>query len=109
MVQDRNLFRIESNLIGARQTIQAFLITSELALTLYVLSAEVPPARLGVSFTPRGEPEENIKSAFAPVDGVWNRSEQGSDQPIALMELKPPHKLAMEALQTALDDGHGRA
>ena len=62
-----------------------------------------------MSFAPRGDPEEDTKSAFAPVDGVWNRGGQGSDQPITLAELKPPHKLTTSALHTALNDGNGRA
>jgi hypothetical protein len=62
-----------------------------------------------VSFTPRGDPEEDTKGAFAPVDGLWNRGGQGSNRPIALVELKPPHKLTVSALQSALDDDHGRA
>jgi hypothetical protein len=126
VLQDKRLFPNERNILGARSTIQEFLITSELALASYVNGAEVPPikeillqfialgsgdgnSRLGVSFTPRGDPEEGTKSAFAPVDGVWNRGGQGSDQPMALTELKPPHKLTVAALQTALDDGGGRA
>jgi hypothetical protein len=66
------------------------LITSELALTSYINGAEVPPIKeillqfiafgsgdrnnsLGVSFTPRGDPEEDTEGAFAPVDDLWNR------------------------------------
>jgi hypothetical protein len=43
------------------------------------------------------------------VDGLWNRGGQGSSRLIALVELKPPHKLTVSALQSALDDSHGRA
>jgi hypothetical protein len=108
-----------------RRTIHEFPSASESALISYVNGAEVPPvkeillqfialgggdgnASLAVSFTPRGDPED-IKSAFAPVDGMWNRGGPGSDQPIALAELKPPHKLRISAPQTALGDGSGRA
>jgi len=101
-----------------RRTIHEFLSTSELVLISYINGAEVPPvkeillqfialgggdgnASLAVSFTPRGDPEEDTKSAFAPVDGMWNRGMPGSDQPRALTELKPLHKLTISAPRTA--------
>ena len=62
-----------------------------------------------MSIALRVDPEEDTKSAFAPVDGVWNRGGQGSDRPITPAELNPPHKLTTSALHTALDDGNGRA
>src|SRR2546421_10725265 len=54
-------------------------------------------------------PHRQLTWSFAPVDGLWNRGGQGSNRPIALVELKPPHKLTVSALQSALDDSHGRA
>jgi len=112
--------------MGAGRTIHEFLITSELALISHINGAEVPTvkeilpqfialgggdgnASLAVSSTPRSDPEEDTKSAFAPVDGVWNRGGPGSDQPIVFAELKPPHKLTISTSQTALDGGSGRA
>ena len=119
--QDQRLFPTESEVIGAQRTINEFLITSEKSLTNFTDVAMVAPVKeivnqsiafghvggdpgLGVSFSPRGDPEEDTKAAFAPVDGVWDRG-----GPITLLELKTPHKLTERVLQTALDDGTGCA
>jgi hypothetical protein len=119
--RNKRLFPTESEIIGAQRTINEFLITSERGLTNYTDVAEVTPVKeivnhsialthvdsladLEVSFSPRGDPDEDTKAAFAPVDGVWIRG-----GPITLLELEPPHKLTVEALQTALDDGTGRS
>ena len=123
---DRELFPNKADVLGARRTIGEFLITSEMAITHYITSAVIPPVKeivcryvqkgggegqssLGVSYTPRGDPEPATGKAFVSVDGVWNLGGPGSDRPIALAELKPPHKLTTEALRTALDDGNGKA
>ncbi|KAF6233317.1 hypothetical protein HO173_008441 [Letharia columbiana] len=123
---NRELFPDKANLIGARGTVSSFLITSKEAITTYVRAAEIPPVKeivcqyiqsggggeqssLGVRYTPGGDPESAAGKVFVPVDGVWNRGGPGSDRPIALAELKPPHKLTTGALRTALDDGNGKA
>jgi hypothetical protein len=118
--QNKRLFPTESEVIGARRTINEFLITSEKGLTNYNDVAEVAAIKeinnqflslghldddpgLEVSFSPRGEPDGNTQAAFRPVDGVWIRKE-----PRVLDELKTPHKLTVETLTAALDDGMGR-
>lgn len=126
VLQDRQLFPNKADVVATSDSINEYFITSEAAITSYVNGAEVLPVKkillqfialggsddntnLGVTFSPRGDPTENTETAIAPVDGVWNRGEQGSDRPIAMVELKPPHKLMTSALQNALDDGNGRA
>ena len=118
--RDKRLFPTESQVIGAQKTINEFLITSEKGLTNFSDVAEVAPIKeinnqflalaqidgdqaLEVSFSPRGDPDEDSQVAFRPVDGVWI-----CGGPKALDELKTPHKLREETLQTALDDGTGR-
>ena len=55
---------------------------------------------LEISFNPRGDPDDDTKAAFAPMDSVWNRG-----GPITLLELKPSHKLTAKALRIALNNG----
>ncbi|KAF2810665.1 uncharacterized protein BDZ99DRAFT_497660 [Mytilinidion resinicola] len=98
------LFPTEPEVLGAQKTINDFLITSEKGLTNFTDVAEVTPIKEIVnnfitfartngvpgpelSFSPRGDPDDGTKAAFAPVDGVWIRG-----GPITLLELKPPHK-----------------
>jgi hypothetical protein len=117
--QDKRLFPTELEVLGAQKTINKFLVTSEKGLTKFSDVAEVTPIKEivnrfiavapvdgvpspEVSFSPRGDPDDDTKEAFAPVDGIWN---QGG--PIMLLELKPPHKLVAEALRTSSDDGTG--
>jgi hypothetical protein len=115
--QDQRLFPNEAEVIGAKKTINDFSITSEQVLATFTNVAQVTPAkeivnqfvslaglvnvhpRLELRFSPRGDPDEDTKAAFAPVDGVWDY-----DGPKSLEALKPPHKLPEGSLQEALED-----